>query len=712
MGVTLFYVDRQKNKRELSAGLTSYILPDSGKILVRDMASSHIYINGDSYEVKKGSFEIVIHDSPLEIEADGMTFDVRVLCQQYRDETKFDYNTLRAAFNNNLVQNGMDEDILFSAIEEDIDSLKLSLCTFNRKFESITKDYDVAAMEECADYLPHIFQKPKQHLKQINEIRPAAVVSRIGQESIRHLASHSEHWKGIKASGLVPERLLARTLEDDFAIYEYVAVKSLVDQLYREMKALSEENIDCSMQMDIDDGHAVSGEQKTYFHARDLLLRGMDDDSVAYNQMLLEEQREHIVQILDKLSKCRSTPLYRILRRQKPIRGRLKKTNIFMMDKYYKQAYRLSELMLNRQEVNPYEAVEDITGEYELFCKILFIFALRYFNFSISEPGADIFHGEALQNLVYDFKKWHVEISEHEITDLGINGFTVEMYVDAPVEVACSPITLNENVVSRFQGVRVNGDKLIFERMWDEQKRDELVKALKVTWPGNKSNWPSELRMKIEAAFSNANQETRRCLMLPWKYLFPNNIEEVSQLLQILQKKTPYEKFDMVYILTASRPNELTNIEDPIILNRMISYGKANAAIGAENTKIGIIPIGLGDINSYRRYTKILLDHMIALDHDKDTCPICGDKLNRGKGNQNNIFSCHTCGFEIVETQCSNCGKKYMYSRYALPKTTAVNVDNLGFKIMARENEFGFKNITDVYIEDGTIHPKCPYCGQ
>ena len=373
MAMTVTYVDRKKNKKTLSPELTSYVLPDSGKLIIREIASSHIYINGDSYEVENRARDIEIRDYPLEIEVDGSVYSVRVLCGQCRDETKFDYNTLRTAFSNNLVQGKMDEDILFSALSEDLDTLKISLCTFNRKFESITKDYDVVAMEECTNQLPHIFQKPKQHLKQINEIRPAAVVSRIGQESIRHLASHSEHWKGIKASGLVPERLLARTLEDDFAIYENVAVKSIVDQLYKEMKALSEENIDCSMQMDIDDGHAVSGEQKTYFHARDLLLKGMDDESVAYNQLLLEDQREHITNILEKLSKCRSTPLYRTLKRQRPIKGKLKKTNIFMMDKYYKYAFELSELMLNRQEVNPYEAVQDITGEYALFCKILFI---------------------------------------------------------------------------------------------------------------------------------------------------------------------------------------------------------------------------------------------------------------------------------------------------------------------------------------------------
>lgn len=712
MAMTVTYVDRQKNRKILLPELTSYVLPDSGKLMIREIASSRIYINGDSYEVENRTRDIEIKDYPLEIEVDGSLYRVRVLCGQCREETKFDYNTLRTAFLNNLVQERMDEDILFSAISEELDALKIPLCTFNRKFESITKDYDVVAMEECTNQLPHIFQKPKQHLKQINEIRPAAVVSRIGQESIRHLASHSEHWKGIKASGLVPERLLARTLEDDFAIYENVAVKSIVDQLYKEMKALSEENIDCSMQMDIDDGHAVSGEQKTYFHARDLLLKGMDDESVAYNQMLLEEQREHITSILEKLSKCRSTPLYRMLKRQRPIKGKLKKTNIFMMDKYYKYAYELSELMLNRQEVNPYEAVQDITGEYALFCKILFIFALRYFNFELSNPTEDIFEGETLLNTTYNFEKWHINLTDYNVTSMDINGFCFEMYVDNPIEVNCDPIDINVGIISRFSGVRASENRLVFDRPWKDQEQEELIRELKKTWPKNKTTWPTDFKMKLVAAFHNANMESRRCLMLPWKYVMPDNIEEISQLKSILLDKLKDETFDMIYILTVSRPNEFVNIEDQAVLNSLLTYGKANEETGQSKSCYGIIPIGLGDINSYRRYTKILLDHMIALDHERDVCPICGDKLFAGKGEHNNVFGCHNCGFEIIDTQCSSCKSKFPYTRYIPPKTTAVKIDNPGFRVMARENELGFKNITAVHLEEGTIHPICPYCGK
>jgi hypothetical protein len=69
----------------------------------------------------------------------------------------------------------------------------------------------------------------------------------------------------------------------------------------------------------------------------------------------------------------------------------------------------------------------------------------------------------------------------------------------------------------------------------------------------------------------------------------------------------------------------------------MLTYGKADESTGQKRSRFGIIPIGLNDINSYRRYTKILLDHMISLDQERCNCPICGDKFFQGKGDQSNI---------------------------------------------------------------------------
>lgn len=707
------YINRQNKRYNLSSEVTNYILPNSGYVNVKDIKSQLVYVNGDSYEIEKGTLNIPIEEKSIELEVDNKKIDIHVLCRKFKDEIKLDYNALGIVFNKNLVEGKMNEKMLFDAIEEEGEEFKIPLCTFNRKFESITKDYDLKTMSECIDRLPHIFLKPRQHLKQVNEVRPAAIVSRIGQESISYLASHSEHWKGIKANGLIPERLLARTLEDDYAIYENIAVKIMVDRIYKEMKVLSEETIDCYMQMDIDDGHTVSGEQKIYFHARDILLKGMDDDSVEFNQLLLEEQREYISKILEKLKKCRSTPLYRTLKNYSSIDRKLKKTNIFMMDKYYKYAYKLWELVSDRQKVKPYDPVKNIEGEYDLFCKILFLFALKYFQFE-QDVDSNVFCKENFEKNIYTFNNWHIEINNHIMDELDVNGFDITMYMNDPIKVKVNSIDISKDVILRFDGVQFKNDTLIFKHSLEEKEQEELIKALKISWPSKKQkNWSAELKQKMYAAFSNNLIEKRSILFVPWKYIFPDNVEDMKQTFEKIKENIDANEYDMVYILTATRPNEFVNIKDKNELNKMIFYGKANVRHGLEKSKYGFIPIGLNDINSYRRYTKILLEQMISLDHDRKVCPICGGKLNIGAGSQSNIASCHECGFQIIDTKCSKCKKEFTFTRYTLPKTTTkVDIQNNGFKVISNENKFGFKNITEVFLEDNQIHPLCPYCGE
>ncbi len=708
------FVNRKSEKKVLSSEVTNYILPNSGNLACREIKAPLIYVNGDSYKVDKGSITIPVNESSIELEIDDKIFVIHVLCRRYANELKFDYNAFGAAFKNNLIQGKMDEKILFEAFETDDDNLKIPLCTFNRKFDSITKNYDVEAISKCTDKLPHIFNKPKQHLKQVNDVRPAAVVSRIGQEAIRHLASHSEHWKGIKASGLIPERLLARTLEDDCAIYENLATKTMVDKLYHEMKMLNEENIDCYMQMNVDDGHAVSGEQKIYFHARDILLKGMDDEAVAFNQLLLEEQQKYIFEILEKLGKCRSTSLYRTLKKAKPVHGKLKKTNIFMMDKYYKYVYELWNLLENRQKVAPYDTAQDIKGEYALFCKTLFIFALRYFQFRSEDQPGDVFVDDKLGNINYSFDRWNLVMENAWIEGLDIDGFATQMSIKSSIKIKCSPINISPELTAKYFGVKLVDDTLLFDRVLDNKEQENFIKRVKTGWPKNKQkNWTSELKQKLYTAFANVDIKYEKALFVPWKYLLPDNTEDIKETLRQIKAKVDLAKYDKVYLLIASRPNEFSNVEDGKVLSSLLSYGKANAAIERKKDNVGVIPIGLNDINSYRRYTKILLEQMIALDAERKTCPICGDMLNLGRGDQKNIATCHTCGFQIINTKCSHCGQDYTFTRYILPKsTTMANVANAGFKIIAEEHKFGFKNITDVFLEDGNIHPLCPHCGK
>ena len=710
--MNVFFVSNQNQKITLLSEQTNYLLPFSGKILIKDIVSSLIYINGDAYPVEKTSKMIDVASKSMDIDVDGIVYTIRVLCGECSNEIKFDYSVFGNAFHNNLIDNKMDEEILWDALKQETDELRLSLCTFNRKFDSITKDIDIDSMAECVDKFPHIFQKPKQHLKQVNEVRPAAIVSRIGQESISHLASHSEHWKGLKVNGLVPERLLARTLEDDYAIYENRVVKTLVDKLYKELKSIKEENMDCSMQMDIDDGHSLSSEQKNYYHARDILMRGMDDDSIVLNQMLLEEQRIAIDKILNRLSKCKSTPLYRLLKKQKTVIGKLKKTNIFMMDKYYKEAYRLWELMSQKKEYYVYDEVKDIDREYEIFCKVLFLFALKYFHYEGRVQRADIFKEDKLLSNEYYFKYWNLEVGECYLEELDVNAFEITLWKEIPISIDVTDYDISSDISLNVDKIHFHGNRLTFYKKFTEPEQDDLLKKIRGNWPQNKQKrYSSELKQKMYAAFSNYQKNEARVLMIPWKYPIPDNVEEATQVIEQLKEKVSFRTYDKIVFLTISRPNEYVNIKEETVLNQMLNYGWANANVSCESSKFACIPIGTGDINSYRRYTKILLDQMIQVDSTHDICPICGDNMKKGAGNNNNVSTCTSCGFQLIETQCSACGEKYMFSRYDLPKVSEPESDMPGFKIMSGENILGFKNITNVYVEENQIIPICPCCG-
>ena len=710
MGV--IFVGKDKKRTQLLSDQTNYLLPFSGDILINDISAQLIFVNGDAYPVENRSRIIAVEDTSLEISVDGIDYTVRILCRELTNETKFDYNVVWNAFQNNLVNGELDEEILFGALEEDDEMLRISLCTFNRQFNTITRDIDIDTVLECAEKLPHIFQKPKQHLKQVNEVRPAAIVSRIGQESISHLASHSEHWKGIRVSGLVPERLLARILEDDYAIYENRAVKTLIDRLYKEMKALNNVNIDCLMQMNANDGHSLSSEQKNYYHARELLLRGMDDDSIAYNQMLLEDQRRIIDQILKKIGQCRATPLYRMLKRQKPITGRLKKTNIFMMDKYYKEAYRLWEVLSQKQEYSVYDEVQGIGSGYEAFCKILFLFALKYSNFVQDNSDTTIMIGSRFTPNRFHFKDWILDIEDVYLPVIDTNGFTVSLWREEPVIIDVSDYGITQEEIKGFEGMDLTGNQLICHRELNNAEQDALIKEVGVKWPKNKTkHLASELKQKLYAAFSNYHRDIKKILMVPWKYPIPDNIEEVRQTLMQLRERISLSDNEKVFILTISRPNEFISLKDPEVLNQMQSYGWANEETASEQSRYGVIPISIGDINSYRRYTKILLEQMVALDKKHETCPICGSRMIQGSGSNSNMTVCRSCGFQIIETQCSNCGERYCFTRYNLPKISQMESDLPGFKIILHENALGFKNITEAVITDDQINPICPCCG-
>lgn len=695
---------------ELSPESTTYVLPFSGTLVMDKITQPFVYCNGDALCVENEMVQIPITDKTLEIEVEGNRFTICVLCKPWSEDMRLDYNIFGRVYANNLTEKRISEEELFYVIEEDVDEeFQLSLCTFSRSYERITNnDLDIGKALQYMQRIPQVFYRPKQHLKQINEIRPAAVATRTGQESIRHLASHSEHWKGIKANGLIPERLLARVLEEDYAIYENKVAKTLIDNLQKIAQKLRMETLDCGLQISMDDTHSISSEQKIYFRAKDALLKGLDDEDIWITQTLLDEQTQNLNKIIDLIDDCKSTQLYRKLKRQGKVRGRLKQTNIFMKDKNYNYVYQLWNLLAYAQNVKSEEITQQITNEYGIFCRILFLFALRYFNFSLINENADILQGEHLLPNTYKFENWRIAIRESENYE---GGFETEVFKYHEIQIDLSEFDLPEECFENIlKGVRFENQILYCERILDNKEQELLVNTARLYWPKarQRSN-ASELKQRLYAHFFNITIPSRTILFVPWKFCLPEHVEQLPQTLAMVKNTIPAKEYDDCYILTISRPNEINGVEDVKVMNNTLFYGFANEDKHLEQDSIGVVPISISDINSYRRYTKILLHHMIAVDEEKNICPICGQPLYQDK----NRHYCRntSCIFELIETRCPKCRKEYLFSRYPLSKLAPAKLDSLGFKLLYEENRFSFKNITDSIVENEKIRPICPHCG-
>jgi hypothetical protein len=709
--VLVTYVNNKNQRQKLSVETTAYVLPFSGMVKITDIVSPFVYINGDAIKVENNNITISVQDKGVELEVDDIRFNISVLCTPWSSTMLLDYNSFGKTFDNNLINEGIDQEILFSAIEdEDAEDLHISLCTFSRSYENITSsEFDIDKALDYSKRIPYVFYKPKQHLKQVNEIRPAAVASRTGQESISYLASHSEHWKGIKANGLIPERLLARVLEDDFAIYENKVAKTLVDRFLRMASKLRLETMDCQLQISMDDAHSVSSEQKSYFRAKDALLKGLDDEELYIQQEILAEQTEKLSEIINILSDCKSKQLYRELRKITPIRGKLKQTNIFMKDKYYKYVYRLWNLLDGANKVGIEEIAKPIENEYDIFCRVLLLFALRYYNFVAEDERQDVLLNDKFVRATYRFANWKADVYEGDDS-----GFVLEMSKNSKIEVDLKSFEISENLLNNVvSGVTFEEGILSADHSLTDKEQEQLVTTAKVCWPKNKQKtYASDMKQHLYAAFFNYSSMSHKILFVPWKYCMPGNAEQIKETLQEIRKEINIDDYDECFILTISRPNEITGVDDANVMQSMLCYGDANEDKGMSHDKFGVIPIGLSDINSYRRYTKIFLKHMVALDVERNICPICGQKLYK----RGNSYECRNkdCKFELIETKCPVCMEMYLFSRYPLPKLAETKrVDAIGFNMLYEENERAFKNITEVIIDrkNDKIIPICPRCG-
>ena len=563
------------------------------------------------------------------------------------------------------------------------------------------KDYseEFEQIENAYSAFKSICERPKSHLKSINEVRPIETIKRIGYEAIPYLSAHSEDWLARTASGLKPARLFSRVEEDDFQIYENRVVKTLLDLLISFLSRVERELRYHKEQLSSimnDNVHATcfGFDKKFSIAISELITDDYSNNEKALEKLLqLEELHAKSLELLKKYRTLRDTKLYQLIKKAKSVQNPLNETNILLLDKHYSVIYKLWKKLhriLITKSIKVKNQIEEneLSLHYQQFVATLCGYATHALSFDWISKGKYKRDSDNIEVVIEQLKNGSIRVSltEKEKRSVSTNGIPIpdtsssrfekigniltfpDDITDAEIETLCSQLKIKGIVKNVKDKERASQQYLALKKLIQNEltRYQDSIKTSFVIVP-----YFIELSLDTISSFRDSVEDIKN------KYFDKNKDSEIIIALPLCNE---YEQ-------------------------KVIKYAQDDCS------DTSILPITMFDINSFRRIQKILYTH-ILLKFNTRKCLICGGELRKKEENQ---YICDDCQLILIKTKCSQCKKEYYsqhfdYSADNISKMALVEQDNF----FQWDSLWQYKNIVsmkvDCKIDKKTIRPICPDC--
>ncbi len=271
--------------------------------------------------------------------------------------------------------------------------------------------------------LKKIFSKPITRLKDVTNLLPIEAVRVINNATIVHVSSHTELWGNVSEEGLKPRKLMSLTHEEEYKIYENIAFVRLIDSILsfvkKNTRMLKDIMYSCQPLR-------VNLLERTN-HLMHFLAVGKLHVGYAHVQDKYHQVHQRCLEkllFIDKTLRAKlHTPVYRICKKDHS-KLTLKKTNVFRLQKEYRQVYSLLKLFAEREEqIREQRTAESMPERgYADYCTLLSLFAIGHFNFT--------FHEEEKLDLSSlktecQYKKWILFVEK--VSKDGVGGLRFQM---------------------------------------------------------------------------------------------------------------------------------------------------------------------------------------------------------------------------------------------------------------------------------------------
>lgn len=186
-----------------------------------------------------------------------------------------------------------------------------------------------------------ICRDPKKTLAYMQEVVAMEKAKKVGSESIRHLASHTQYIRDINEQNeVIPSKILSTYAEDNIGIYENRFIKSLINRVIVFLDTrleLMDENLE-----------SISADEIRYKNNIKLSHRKIDlEMNIKISNEILDETQkarelfDKTKNALDKYRALKGTGLYQAVAKFKDVVPPIMKTNIILHNPDFKIAYNL-----------------------------------------------------------------------------------------------------------------------------------------------------------------------------------------------------------------------------------------------------------------------------------------------------------------------------------------------------------------------------------
>ncbi len=282
----------------------------------------------------------------------------------------------------------MNKDAFFNYFLRCLQSGKNNMGVTQKKVERKLEGKWLDMIEDTVIPLDNIIRNPRRYIKNIEEIEPIELARGITEESIQHLAQHTDMIAKIDDDGMVtPERILNITKEESFDTYENRFVYTLLNNLdYFITRCLNSIN---DGGKDITEltltGESMIGKEKVKYH---LFFscegQGYTEASNHYELLHTDISKLSVLQRVERVRKIlynfRESFLIKELKNCAPVRPPLHMTNVLLKNPDFVKAVELWNFISNYRgedvEITSTESIVD--PEQGLISDVFSLIPLQY----------------------------------------------------------------------------------------------------------------------------------------------------------------------------------------------------------------------------------------------------------------------------------------------------------------------------------------------